>query len=720
MRKNSFLLSLILCAPLMAQENVSYSSQQADSALLQQLTLQELDVTAAKRVFANQSAEKTKTELQQINIGQNLPYLIASTPGLVATSDDGLGIGYTYFHLRGTDHTRINMTVNDIPLNDPESQTVFWVNLTDMGASVDRLMVQRGVGTSKNGSSAFGASVNMQTLYDLHQLDDQPVRASLQFTGGMYNTFRESASLYARIGQWHLGGRFSKVNSDGYIERAASDLLSYQGEAGWQSRQREDGQLTQVDLLAFGGKERTYMAWYGVDAETMAFNRRFNPAGLLPYEKTPGDTAYAAYPNQTDNYTQHHVQLLVRHRFSYRWSLRAAAHYTYGRGYYQMADYGSYAPATGWQGITQDGLTNHLGGAQVNAQYTGDIWTTQFGLAAQHYRCDHWGTLDEADTYLGLGVKTDANLFARFNEYLLQRGSERLSLYEDLQYRLVDYRMSGANEYTYAPLEMTRMYHFFNPKAGLEYFNRGHQLTASFAMANREPTRSNFLEADANATAMPEAERLLDYELGYNYTFKPAAAKSGVAGMVGVNLYFMQYDNQLVATGGISKLSYPTLTNVKNSYRTGIELQYAFDFTSWFRWEGNLVWSRNKWELTDHTWNTISFSPDWTAYNALDFHVAGFRGRLDNQVVSSQYLDNSERREVSLKAYTVTNMTLAYTLPLQRFRTRANGMPEVEIKCMLNNLFNTHYCSNGGVSGDYVWYFPQAGFNAHAGLTVRW
>ncbi|MBQ7697839.1 MAG: TonB-dependent receptor plug domain-containing protein, partial [Paludibacteraceae bacterium] len=246
MRKNAFLLSLLLSTPLVAQETVSNPSlQTADSAQWQQLTLQDVDVTAAKRVFANQSAEKTQTELQQLNIGQNLPYLIASTPGWVATSDDGLGIGYTYLHLRGTDHTRINMTVNGIPLNDPESQTVFWVNLTDMGASVDRLMVQRGVGTSKNGSSAFGASVNMQTLYDVHQLDEQPVRASLQFTGGMYNTFRESASLYARIGQWHLGGRFSKVNSDGYIERAASDLLSYQGEAGWQSRQREDGQLTQ-------------------------------------------------------------------------------------------------------------------------------------------------------------------------------------------------------------------------------------------------------------------------------------------------------------------------------------------------------------------------------------------------------------------------------------------------------------------------------------------
>ncbi len=699
---------------------ISLSMQaQTDTLQWENLTLQEVEVTAAPRVFANQSVEKKQVEIRQQNIGQNLPYLIQSTPGLVATSDDGLGIGYTYFHLRGTDHTRINMTLNDIPLNDPESQTVFWVNLTDMGSTMESLKVQRGVGTSMNGSSAFGASLHMRTLYDTKRLTaEHPVSATIDFTGGMYNTFRETASLYAKVGQWHIGGRFSKVNSDGYIDRASSDLLSYQAEAGWQSPYKDDGQRTEVTLLAFGGKERTYMAWYGVDEETLNSNRRFNPAGLIAYEQAPGDTTTIAYPNQTDNYTQHHAQLHIRHLFSRQWSLRAAAHYTYGRGYYQMADYGTYSPANGWSGITQDGLTNHLAGANMQAQYLHDVWSAQFGFAAQHYLCDHWGTLDEMDTYLGKGNKTDANLYARFNEYIINQGNERLSLYEDVQYRIVNYRMDGANEYTYSPIDVKRLYHFFNPKAGLEYFNRGHQLTASFAMANREPTRSNFLEADMNAQTLPEAERLYDYELGYNYSFK--STQSGISGMAGINLYFMQYDNQLVATGGISKLSYPTLTNVKDSYRTGIELQYGFDFTGWLRFEGNLVWSRNKWKLTDNTWNTISFSPDWTAYNALDFHVAGFHGVVNNQVVSSQYLDNSERKEASLKAYTVTNLHLSYQLPLQSFRTQANGMPEVEIKCLINNLFNSQYCSNGGTDGTYTWYFPQAGINVHAGLTLRW
>ena len=688
---------------------------QTDTLAEAENMLQEVQVIQAPRVFANQSVEKTQEDIRLQNMGQNLPFLLTSTPGLVATSDDGLGVGYTYFHLRGTDHTRINMTLNNIPLNDPESQTVFWVNLTDMGSSINRMTVQRGVGSSKNGSSSFGAGINIHSLYDLNQLDEQPVRAQVDFTGGMYNTFRESVSLYARKGQWYMGGRVSKVNSDGYVDRASSDLFSYQGEAGWQSRQDAYGSQTDIRLLAFGGKERTYMAWYGIDEQTLQNDRRYNPAGLIPYEKAPGDTAYAAYPNQTDNYEQHHAQLHIRHQIDWNWQLQAAAHYTYGRGYYEMADYGLYSDITGWSGITQDGLTNHLGGANVQAQYIGERWSTLFGAAGQYYACDHWGKLDQKDTYLGTGKKTDANVYARFNENLIRREQERLSLYQDVQYRLVDYRIGKTSEYTYEPIDVKRIYHFFNPKAGLEYFNRGHQLTASFAMANREPTRSNFLEADMNGEQLPEQERLFDYELGYNYSFRHV-----IQGMVGANLYFMQYDNQLVATGGISKLSYPTLTNVKNSYRTGVELQYAFEFTCWLRWEGNLVWSRNKWELTDHTWNTISFSPDWTAYNALDFHVAGFRGRLDNQVVSSQYLDNSENKAASLKAYTLTNLQLGYTLPLQSFRTQHNGMPEVEIKCLMNNLFNTHYCSNGGTDGTYTWYFPQAGFNVHAGLTLRW
>lgn len=710
MRKLIFLLLIPLVTTLSAQETIPDTA-----AIRKQFVLDEVEVVSSSPVFSNQSNELHAADLQQDNIGQNLPYLLSSAPALIATSDDGLGIGYTYLHIRGTDYTRINMTINDIPLNDPESQTVFWVNLTDMGSSVNSLRVQRGVGSSKNGSSAFGASINLLSLMDEKALSDRPVTAELQFTGGMYKTFREMLTISARFGNWHMGGRISKVNSDGYIERASSDLISYQTELGWTSPVGANGKQTAVTLLSFGGSEKTYMAWYGIDAETMAYNRRFNPAGLTTYTTEDGQEALIAYPDQTDNYRQHHVQLHIRHRFNLPWSLKATAHYTYGRGYYQMADYGGFNPLTGWAGITQDGLTNHLGGAHIQAQYLHERWSTQFGFSGQYYTCDHWGTLDQMPSYLGLGQKTDANLYARFSEYLLHRGQERLMLYEDLQYRLVDYRIDKTSEYTYEPFYFHKTYHFLNPKLGLEYRNNGHELTASFAMANREPTRSNFLEADMYKTSMPASERLYDYELGYNYHFYPSAASRNIHGSVGVNLYFMDYDNQLVATGDISRLSYPTLTNVKTSYRTGVELQYTLHWTKWLRWEGNLVFSRNRWKLTDGTWNTISFSPDWTAYNALDFHIAGFTGIISNQIVSSQYLTNAQNDAAKLKAYTVTNLHLSYLLPIRNPKA-----PKITLRCLINNLFNTEYCSNGGAAGDYVWYFPQATINVHAGFCVRW
>ncbi len=675
-------------------------------------------MVSSPKVFANQVIEKTAADIQVDNIGQNLPYLLSNTPALVTTSDDGLGIGYTYFHIRGTDHTRINMTLNDVPLNDPESQTVFWVNMTDMGSNLSSIKIQRGVGASVSGSSAFGASLNMSAFYDLKELENQPVRAEVAFTGGMYNTFRESVQAYGKKGNWHFGGRVSKVNSDGYIDRAFSDLFSYKGEIGWTSPLQPNGAQTTVTLFALGGKEKTYMAWYGIDETTMAANRRFNPAGLVPYVDAQGQTATIPYPDQTDNYTQHHAQLHIRHRFNSHWSLRAIAHYTYGQGYYEMADYALYTDSTGFSGVTRDGLTNHTAGAHMQAQYLGEKWSTLFGIVGQFYTCNHWGTLSLMDTYLGKGQKWDANIYARFSEYPLQRPHERLTLYEDIQYRLVDHHMFGDLDYGFPaiPFDIRQTYHFVNPKAGLEYFNHSHQLTASFAMANREPTRANFIDALYGERTLPRPELLLDYELGYNYAFtKAQTGNSGVYGSVGANLYFMHYKDQLVATGQVDVNNYAILVNIPNSYRTGIELQYTFHFTKWLSLEGNLVWSRNQWKVSDNQWNTLSFSPDWTAYNALNFHIAGFTGIINNQVVSAQYLTNDEETYARLNAYTVTNINLSYRLPFKN-----PNAPQLELRCLINNVFDTKYCSNGGAADGYAWFFPQAGINAHFGLTLRW
>ena len=722
----------LLSAQVSAQNSVQDSAQvnYQDTTVLTILMRQLEDVVVSAPVVQTtvSKQEMTHADLNRDNTGQNLPYLLSVTPSLVTTSDDGLGIGYTYFHIRGTDQTRINMTINEVPLNDAESQSVFWVNMTDMASGVSGLQVQRGVGTSANGGSSFGASVNLRTLDATipESVHPGPVRAELDFNGGMYNTFREmlKADVYLgdrteKQGAWHIGGRFSKVNSDGYIERAKSDLLSYQGEVGWQNMR------TAVSVTAFGGKEKTYMAWYGVDYNTAwgidGANRRYNPAG--EYVDKDGNIAY--YDNQTDNYQQHHVHLHVGHRFNQNWTLSATAHYTFGTGYYEMmmTDMLTYEA----DNVTRKGLRNHFYGGILSSKYVHEKVDVQMGLALNQYRGLQYGEIDTTCAgnafipyYEGFGVKTDGNIYAKANWRVLHRGREKLTLYGDLQYRMVDYKIWGDNEETSIlgateAIDKHNTWHFFNPKAGLTYDNAGHRLSATFAMANREPTRNNFVANTASTD--PKPEKLLDYELGYNYT-SAGVLKSGYAmpWTVGLNLYLMDYDNQLITTGDVSSVGYLITTNVKDSYRAGLEFQFGVEWTKWFAWKGNLTWSRNRWKDASQ-WRTISFSPDWTAGNIFSFHVAGFNADLQTLVVSSQFLGNTEDANAKLGAYTVTNLMMTYTLPFQKLRN-AHNIPDITLKCQINNLFDTKYVNNGGTDGTYVWYFPQAGINVHAGFVV--
>ncbi len=720
---------LLVNAYTCAQVTNPSESYEEDTLTIIGRQIADIVVSAPVMQSTNSKQEIRHAELNQDNTGQNLPYLLSNTPSMVVTSDDGLGVGYTYFHIRGTDQTRINMTINEVPLNDAESQAVFWVNLTDMASGVNSLQVQRGIGTSANGGSSFGASVNLRTLDATVPESEHPgpVRAELSFNGGMYNTFREmvKADVYLgdrleKEGAWHIGARFSKVNSDGYIERAWSDLLSYQGEIGWQNTK------TAVTLTAFGGKEKTYMAWYGVDYAT-AFepgaNRRYNPAG--EYIDKDGNTAY--YDNQTDNYQQHHVHLHVGHRFNPNWTLSATAHYTYGTGYYEMlmADWITYEA----DNITQKGLRNHYYGGILTSKYVHEKVDVQMGLALNQYRGLQYGNIDTTCVgnafipyYEGHGVKTDGNIYAKANWRVLHRGREKLSLYGDLQYRLVDYRIWGDNEETSAlgaieAITKHNTWHFFNPKAGLTYENKGHRLSATFALAHREPTRNNFVTSTGANDPRPEA--LYDYELGYSFS-SPGELQSGFAipWTIGLNLYFMDYDNQLIATGDISSVGYLITTNVKDSYRCGAEFQFGVEWTKWFTWKGNLTWSRNRWKDVTQ-WRTISFSPDWTAGNTISFHHAGFIGEIQTLVVSSQYLGNNEDPNAALKAYTVTNLMLSYKLPFHKL-ANAKNIPDITLRCQVNNLFDSKYVNNGGTDGTYVWYFPQAGINVHAGFVVQW
>lgn len=711
--------------------------------------LDEVIVNAPVAQVTNNYASLSNEQLNRSNVGQNLPYLLSTTPALIATSDDGLGVGYTYFRIRGTDHTRINMTVNDVPLNDSESQTVFWVNMTDMSSSMSSIQVQRGVGSSTNGSASFGGSINMQTYgKQMTAVDDSVSHVTLGFNGGMYNTFREMLSANIVLpNQWQANARFSKVNSDGFLYRTASDLYSYYGDLGWY------GSHTQVVARFFGGSEKTGMGWDGVDHATAyglnGADRRYNPAGEYTTTAIDGSDSTAYYPNQTDNYAQQHAQLTFNHRFTPQWLLSATAHYTHGAGYYEQykrkkLSYWGLPYSHKAYGMYRKHLDNHFFGGVLTTRYISEPLDLQFGGAVNHYIGEHFGTLHYLEDTLVLPVnyeyyrndakKTDANIYAKANWRVINRGQEKLSLYADLQYRYVRYERNGVNDEDMTNLPLEVNFHFFNPKAGLTYQNRGHLFSASFAIANREPNRNNYKEnvlfdaVTGDYVGLPHAERLYDYEVGYTYSHSRFA--------LGANLYFMDYDNQLVLTGEYNDVGAYKTKNVKDSYRMGVELTAGVKIFDWLRWDGNLVASRNKIlnyhqyvDLYDNQndWNwigqdsivgttTIAFSPSITALSLFTFDVADFTATIQTSVVGKQYLDNTEDENASLRAYSTTNINLQYLLPVKL---------EIRLLCQVNNIFNAKYANNGGAEASRFadgsrccWYYAQAGINVHAGFNI--
>ncbi len=769
MKKQSFLSVCCLSAAIAVSSVAAYAADDTLTVVMNQM--QDVQVVGQRVQQTTINHDVVGNDrLNRENTGQNLPYLLSTIPALQVTSDDGLGIGYTYFRVRGTDHTRINMTMNDVPLNDQESQTVFWVNMTDMAASMSSIDVQRGVGTSTNGSASFGASLNMRTGDN-----DTVNHFTLAFNGGMYNTFREMVSGHLVLpGKWQANARFSKVNSDGFLYRTNSDLYSYYGDLGWY------GDKTQVVARFFGGKEKTGMGWDGVDYNTAygidGADRRYNPAG--EYEDADGNVKY--YDNQTDNYAQQHAQLQVTHRFNPNWSLNATLHYTHGGGYYEqyknkkLSYWGlaSYPGASGKKyGMYRKSLDNHFAGAIISAKYMNEHVDVQFGGAANDYIGAHFGTLHyiqdsvyggslpvNYEYYRNNANKVDANAYGKVNWRVINRAQERLSLYADLQYRYVRYHRDGINDEDMTDLPLTVNYHFFNPKAGLTYQNRGHMLYGSFGIANREPSRNNYKEnvtfdkETGEYVGLPSPERLYDYEVGYQYAHPRV--------VVGANLYFMDYDNQLVLTGRINDVGAQSTVNVKDSYRMGIELTSGVKILDWFRWDGNFVLSRNK--LHNYTETVTRYNADWewvgeeqvffketntafspmiTAMSLFTFDVAGFVGTIQTNVSSKQYLDNTcgkgfvvedgivTDREAPIetafiKAYTTTNINLQYTLPLQKYKR----CPDIKLLCQINNVFNAKYASNGGSDCSYFedgkacwpWYYAQAGINVHAGFVVNW
>ncbi len=657
----------------------------------------------------------TKTELNEANDGRDLPYLLLRTPSLITTSDAGAGMGYTSLRIRGTDGSRINVTANGIPINNSESHNVYWVNMPDLASSLRDVQVQRGAGTSTNGAGAFGASVNMLT--------DAPAEEAYgEFAGayGMYNTNKQTIRVgTGTLGdRWTVDARISHMGSDGYIERASSKLWSYFGQVAYL-----DGG-TSLRLIAFGGKEETYMAWdYASKEDMKKYGRRYNPCG--EYTDDEGNTAY--YPDQKDYYEQHHFQLHYGQTLGKRLRLSVALHYTKDDGYYNqyktgrtLVEYGLVPFTCEGQTITKSDLVrlkkndNGFGGGIFSLTYNYGRVNAVIGGGLNNFRGHHFGQIAWVRNYVGkldplqeyyrnLGEKSDGNIYARANVDI----TGGLSAYCDLQYRHIDYKITGIGDnYDYNTGSMQvydihKKYNFFNPKAGLNWRIRdSHRLFASWSVAHKEPVRDNFTDGDRNHE--PNTERLFDYELGYNYIGRICSA--------GVNLYYMDYKYQLVATGQLSDTGNPLSVNVPHSYRMGVELQAALKPCDWFEWNINATLSRNRIKnfveyIYEDEWTNpitfdlgdtpISFSPDLTLYNEFDFNRHGFDAQLTSRYVSKQYLNNAHNEEQKLDAYFVSDLHLGYT-----FKNLLK-LKQLRLGFSIYNLFNEKYCNNGYAGAGY-------------------
>ncbi len=669
-------------------------------------------------------------EIEDRNLGQDIPVLMNYMPNVVTTTDAGNGIGYTGIRVRGSDATRVNVTINGIPYNDSESQGTFWVNLGDFASSVENLQLQRGVGTSTNGAGAFGASLNILT--DSYKEEAQ---AEVSNSIGSFNTFKHTVKFSTGLINDHFSfsGRASKIRSDGYIDRASTDLKSY----FLQGAYVDDNTL--IKAITFGGSERTYQAWYGIDRETLENDRTFNPAGL--YTDEDGNTRF--YEDQTDNYTQDHYQLLWNQDFNSNWSSNIALHYTYGRGFYEeyeedaeLSEFGlSPFIANGDEVNTSDlvgtkWLDNHFYGTVFSLNYENANWDVTLGGGWNKYEGDHFGEViytrfarnnDPYEPYyFNKADKTDFNIYAKANF----RITEKLSGYADLQLRTVNYETDGLLDDQSRFLNNDN-FSFFNPKAGLTYqLAPSDQFYLSYARAHREPSRNDYENGD------PEPEELNDFELGWRH----ASPKF----QMNANLYFMDYQNQLVLTGGIDDVGAFVRQNSGNSYRLGLELDATVRLLETLSIQSNISVSRNKnvdfvstfnGELVEYGDTDISFSPAVVAGGFINYEpVKGLELKLLSKYVSEQFMSNVEAENSRLESYFVSDLNVQYSWEKPWF------FREIVITGLVNNIFNEKYVSNGyyytynvpngdlpsGVQTfDGAGYYPQATTNFLLGLTLR-
>ncbi|MGO4904660.1 TonB-dependent receptor [Flavobacterium sp. W20_MBD1_R3] len=644
-----------------------------------------------------------KKEIKFRNLGQDIPILMNYLPSVVTTSDAGNGVGYTGIRVRGSDATRVNVTINGIPYNDSESQGTFWVNMPDFASSLESLQLQRGVGTSTNGAAAFGASLNMLT-------DNFAKESSGEISNslGSFNTRKHTVKFSTGLMNDHfeIAGRLSAIKSDGFVDRGASDLKSYFLQGTYV------GKTTLIKALVFGGTEKTYQSWNGIDAETLQNDRTFNSSGAFTDEQ--GNARF--YDNETDNYQQDHSQLHWNEKISERWSTNFALHYTRGEGFFEnykedadFADYGL-QPVGGVSTtdlVRQKWLENDFYGTTFSATYKEEKLDVIFGGGWNKYEGDHFGKViwarNASQSELGdryyddYANKTDGNVFAKANYQI----TEQLSLFGDLQYRSVNYKANGVQ-----PTVVDDTFNFFNPKTGLTYtINAGNSVYLSYARANREPNRSDYEGGNV------KPEKLNDFELGWRYVAEKVQFNT--------NVYYMAYKDQLILTGNLDDVGAPIRSNSEKSYRLGLEVDATIALTDQLIIRPNFTLSANKnldlaVEGQNYGTTDIAYSPSIIVGNILvytpmeNLHISWLQ-----KFVGEQYMNNIELPAAKLADYFVNDLNVAYTFkPKTIFK-------EIVLTGLVNNFLDKKYVSNGYMYDIYPYYYPQAGINFLAGLTLK-
>ena len=724
------------CSLMAQQANTTQDSLTASTVALSSVTVSAL---RANEDTPMAFTDVTQEELNKQNLGKDLPVLLRFLPNVVTTSDAGAGVGYTGIRVRGSDATRVNVTINGIAYNDAESHGTFWVNLSDFASSVSDLQLQRGVGTSTNGAAAFGASLNINTTES-----SKDAYTILSSSAGSFNTFKNTVKFSTGLYKsgFELSGRLSGITSDGYIDRSSSNLKGYFLQGTYSSVN------TKIKALTFGGHERTYQAWYGVTADVLAVNRTHNPAGEQ-YDEAGMLEGY--YNDQVDNYNQDHTQLHIEQRLSNASRLSLGLNYTHGYGYYQEfydlwydqnvsyggdTDYGylklpplliNGQSITATENAVRKWLDNDFYAANLLYHYQEGKHNICAGAYYSSYEGLHFGELmwaKRADVnpghryYENTGKKKDSNIFYKWDVSI----NEKWHLYADAQLRWVDYKVSGE---VAGPERFTvnDAHTFFNPKAGVSYKpNVNNQFYISFAKAHKEPNRTDFENGN------PVPEELNDFELGWRCKTSNA--------MLNVNLYYMGYKNQLVLTGAIDQVGAPIRANSGDSFRRGIELEGAWAFAPQWNWQANLSWSKNrnrdKYFKRDGTLEALgdthlAFSPSLTAAQQLTYTQDDWSVSFVSKYVGEQYMGNIDAELSKLEGYMINDIQVRALL-LQK----ENG-PSLNLNLHLHNIFDTLISSNGyfyTYDDDYsvpnivttiegVGYYPQAGRHFMTGLTLK-